>query len=373
MRKGEKEKASFKKARLAVKRRSPRLLVSASPFLFLLLAILFLASSVSAATTLAEYRREIQKTKNLVDVLVKAEAGDSSTAESAKSLQETLAKLRASLPVSEKIEWQGTSIETNNQWLPDKLNEYEKDESKHLIVLSEIGERLSSIEQKLDELEKAAASNRSKDEDKQKLGEILRREEYQKPKVEEKSLIRGFLEAIAKWFASEAPDPKLPSSPAGLESLSLAMQILLYVVILGAIGFLLYRFVPFFANRFNRREKREKKERVILGERIAADESADNIFSEAERLAREGNMRGAIRKGYIALLCELSDRKIIGLSRHKTNRDYLRDVRKRGELYENMNGLTSNFELHWYGAVEADEKDWEEFRNGYRRAMSAKN
>ena len=83
---------------------------------------------------------------------------------------------------------------------------------------------------------------------------------------------------------------------------------------------------------------------------------------EAERLAREGNLRQAIRKGYIALLCELSDRKLIGLAQHKTNRDYLRDVRRRHALYQNMSGLTDNFERHWYGFEKADEKDWEEFR-----------
>jgi hypothetical protein len=52
-----------------------------------------------------------------------------------------------------------------------------------------------------------------------------------------------------------------------------------------------------------------KQERVILGERISAEETAQILFAEAEHLARQGNLRGAIRKGYIALLCDLSDRK----------------------------------------------------------------
>jgi hypothetical protein len=80
-------------------------------------------------------------------------------------------------------------------------------------------------------------------------------------------------------------------------------------------------------------------------------------------------LRGAIRKGYIAFLCELSDRKIIGLSQHKTNRDYLRDVRKKDDLYENMSGLTNNYERHWYGFDAAEEKDWEEFKVRYKQAV----
>ena len=146
---------------------------------------------------------------------------------------------------------------------------------------------------------------------------------------------------------------------------------LLYALILGAIGFLLYRFAPFLLERFRSRKMGDKKERVILGERIAADETAHELFAEADRLARGGDLRGAIRKGYVALLCELSDRKVIGLSQHKTNRDYLRDVRKQTELHKNMSGLTNNYERHWYGFEDAREQDWEEFRNGYRKAINS--
>ncbi|CAN5138744.1 hypothetical protein BH20ACI1_BH20ACI1_08010 [soil metagenome] len=110
---------------------------------------------------------------------------------------------------------------------------------------------------------------------------------------------------------------------------------------------------------------------MILGERLSENETAQNLFNQAEQLAREGDLRGAIRKGYIALLCELSDRKIIGLAQHKTNRDYLRDVRTKRELYENMNGLTSNFERHWYGFDNAEITDWEEFRQNYKKAVNS--
>ena len=108
-----------------------------------------------------------------------------------------------------------------------------------------------------------------------------------------------------------------------------------------------------------------------MGEKLAADENAQTLFDEAEALARNGNLRGAIRKGYIALLCELSDRKIIGLAQHKTNRDYLRDVRKKDELYRNMNGLTTSFERHWYGFDDANENDWQEFKQIYQKAVNS--
>jgi len=88
-------------------------------------------------------------------------------------------------------------------------------------------------------------------------------------------------------------------------------------------------------------------------------------------LARVGDLRGAIRKGYVALLCELNDRKVIGLARHKTNRDYLRDMRKRSDILPNVQDLTSNFERSWYGLREAEASDWEDFRMRYRETVGA--
>lgn len=349
---------------------------SLSPFLLFSFSLILLISvlQISAATP-AEYRKKIQDGEMLIKDLSGLDKESLSPGERSGREKEILTRLRRDLPSSEKIEWKGASVETNNDWLQNRLNLYEKetDAAKRGAILTETGERLAAIGQKLDELEKAIESERTKDEDKRKLREILSREEYRKPEQEEKSFIQNLLEKIYGWFADKAPTPNIsPSTTKGFQSFSIIFQLLLYAAILSLIGFLIYRFAPFLAGRFRRRETREKKDRVILGERIAADESPDNIFSEAERLAREGNLRGAIRKGYIALLCDLSDRKVIGLSRHKTNRDYLRDVRKKRELYENMNGLTSNFERHWYGFDEAEEKDWEEFRSGYRKAVGIK-
>jgi hypothetical protein len=114
---------------------------------------------------------------------------------------------------------------------------------------------------------------------------------------------------------------------------------------------------------------RRKEPRVILGETLAPYETADDLISQAERLAQSGDLRAAIRKGYIAVLAELSDRKVLGLASHKTNRDYLRDVRRREELYQPMSEMTNTFERHWYGDVPAAEEDWQDFRLKYSEAV----
>ncbi|MDQ3710863.1 MAG: hypothetical protein M3388_01385 [Acidobacteriota bacterium] len=337
--------------------------------------MLILPSSIFART-LTAYRANINSAKLLAQNLFSPDTEDESFTDYLKLERETLREIRAKVPASEKIEWQNASVETNNQWLIDNLVRFEKEpreSPKRSQILIEIIERLDALDKKFDELENPSAQNRTKDEDKQKLAEILRREEYQQAEEKQESFFQKLYRKLIEWLAEflPRPNPSTASPTAGFGAVSFILQIILYALLFGAIGFLIYRFAPFFAKRFKNKERGEKKERVILGERLREDETAQNLFDEAERLARTGNLRGAIRKGYIALLCELSERKIIGLSQHKTNRDYLKDVRKQNDLYKNMSGLTSNYERHWYGFDSAEETDWEEFRNGYRKAVGS--
>jgi len=339
-----------------------------------LCVLIFLFSATGSAATLSEYHKKFHKAKESLDVLLFSDVEDSNKAENLAQERETLRDIRQKFPATEKVELQNTSVEVNNQWLLEGLRNFEneRDSTKRSAILSEISERLGAIETKLNELEKATNANRTKDEDKQKLAEILKRPEYQKPLEKEESFFQIMWREFKEWLAKFFPNLNLnPAPQTGFGALSFLLQIVIYGLVLGLIGFLIYRFAPFLRKRFKQKEKKEKGVRVILGEMLAADETSDNLFAEAERLAREGNLRAAIRKGYIALLCELADRKIIGLAQHKTNRDYLRDVCGQQKLHQNMNRLTGSFERHWYGFDSADERDWEDFRHGYKRAISS--
>lgn len=336
-------------------------------------ACLLLSPISISAKSLRQYHESVRQARDLTYTILYPEDEDETPKSPAISESQMLKKIRQSVPANEKVEWQGASVETNNQWLVDGLDEFERaatNSPQRETILTGISERLDALDRKIEELENPPAQNRAKDEDAQKLAEILRRDEYQKPEKQEESIFQKIYRKIIDWLASFFPRPKsdAPAS-SGSGALSFVLQMLLYALVIGVIAFLLYKFAPFLAGRFHRKVKKEKTERVILGERLAAEETAENLFAEAENLASTGNLRGAIRKGYIALLCELADRKIIGLARSKTNRDYLRDVRAKNELYQNMNGLTANFERHWYGFETAEEKDWEEFRRDYRQAV----
>lgn len=348
-----------------------------SRLIFCLLLCLFGWQTVVSAASLTAYRQKIQEVSKSVTNLNYSE--DSLTeAENIAQTGKFLQGIRAKLPATEKIELKETTFEVNHNWFLEKLKEFENESyysTKRTPIVDELSERLATLASKLIELENQEVSNRTKDQDKQKLNEILTREEYQPPQEKEETWLQRNWREFWEWFWSVNPKRERQMREEEPQGSPLLSSVLLYIIIgiaLLGIGFLIYRFAPFIAKRIREREKKEKKSRVILGETISADETSYNIFTEAENLARDGNLRGAIRKGYIALLCELSDRKLIALAGHKTNRDYLRDVRKQKELHQNMNVLTSNFERNWYGSKKTDDGDWEEFKQNYQQAMRQK-
>lgn len=270
-----------------------------------------------------------------------------------------------------RIETNGSVVEIDERWLAERVRSIENNPASAEAVLIEIDDRLAAIEFEIGELERAVAKERTKDQDKEKIAEILRRVEFQKPEPPKESWLDRLRKSIEDWLSEHFPKVSPPRGDStGMRTTSVVLQILLYALVIGAVGLIVYKFAPLVAARFRRAGREEDEDRVVLGERIGADQDSGTLFGDAERLAREGDLRGAVRKGYIAILCELADRKLVGLARHKTNRDYLRDIRKHRPLFDAMRGLTNRFERHWYGSEEVKNEDWEEFRREYQNTRS---
>lgn len=320
------------------------------------------------ASTPADYERRLDAARATVDALLHdADELDRETVTAA------VAAVKRNIPDSEKVDWQGGSVEVDNRWLALRLQNVsdEPDDVNRRAILAQISERLTAISESVKQLNDAAARKTTKDENKQKLAEILRREEYQKPAEKEKSLIQKWIDDLIDWLIRAFPRPEIsPSTSSGLGSLQFGLQILIYALVIGLMAFLIYKIAPLIMRSFGAKKEAKARARVILGERIEAHESSSRLFSEAERLAREGDLRSAIRKGYIALLCELSDRKLIRLAHNKTNRDYLRDIRTDQALFDDVDNLTRNFERTWYGLRAAGQEDWNEFRGRYMETVA---
>jgi hypothetical protein len=334
------------------------------------------AAATSQAVTFNQYCANVRQAIIVLENL-KINYGRETSAEEAAAFR----AIRKFLPAEQKVElFDGKTLNADSSWLLKSLEEIEKPsnvfvaESVKKAKLQAIVERLNAIEKRLADLEKSQSAARAANADKQKLEEILRRPEYQKPSEEkENSLLQKWINDFVSWLSSlfgtrSTKEEEKPVAPAvDLSPIGSLLNYLIIVVALAIIGFVVWRVaLPFVKNRSKRPKRRgEKEPRVILGETLAPDATADDLLTQADRLAQIGDVRAAIRKGYIALLCDLSDRKLLGLARHKTNRDYLRDLSQRQDILQPMRDATGSFERHWYGGIPANEIDWRQFKAKY--------
>jgi hypothetical protein len=270
-------------------------------------------------------------------------------------------KVRGLLPQRERVEWGGSFIEVDNNWLHTEINaparqgEYEK----RALMLRGVAVRLRSLEARLNEVTGgAAADTTDKDAERGRLNSILRSHEFDREAgPQQGNALQRLVKRFIEWLKSLMPEG-LALTPGASPRASTATQVIVFTLCLAVLGYvarlLWKRRRPGTASL-----KLKRKARVVLGERLEADQTASDLLEDAERLARAGNLRGAIRKAYVALLCELGDRGVVRLAQHKTNRDYLDAVRRaaRPRLYTELLPLTSDFELHWYGLRPASDAD----------------
>jgi hypothetical protein len=344
-----------------------------------ILAAFLAFSAVSGfAIPLNEYRNNVSRAVVLLDSMQSPDA-DATSAETLQNERAVLKEVRRLIPPKQKIEFAQTSIEANNAWLEKDLQTFEEmsaGDNNRTKFLTRTTEKLGAVRDRLDALAALQTAKQSQNENKQKLDRILRRPEFQKPEEKEKSVLEKWSEAFEKWLMDLFRNNEPNINPSNAPNLSALGSILSYLVIglaILIITFVVYRFLlPMMERERRLKITKTKEARVILGEKIGADESAEDLLAQAETLARAGDVRAAIRKGYIALLCELADRKILGLARHKTNRDYLRDLKQRPEIFQNVRAVTGSFERHWYGRVPASEQDWQAFRGNYEQAVKQK-
>jgi hypothetical protein len=228
-------------------------------------------------------------------------------------------------------------------------------------------ESLRALDERVNDLETAEQVTYDKNAANERLKGILARPEYSNSSSGQNALSRLLLDFI-RWLQNLFPKPAQVEPGRG----SVITQIVQFAVVVVALLLIAY-VVRLLLIRFKRpgaKKIRKKREpRIVLGERLEPEQTATDLLSEAEALARRGDLRGAIRKGYIALLVELGDRKLISLAQYKTNRDYLRSVSTHPQLHSRVKNLTDSFERHWYGYAQVTPTDWQDFRTGYREAL----
>ncbi|HEV7396918.1 MAG TPA: DUF4129 domain-containing protein [Pyrinomonadaceae bacterium] len=336
----------------------------------LLMAMILVCVQTGFAITFPEYRQRVKTAIHSLQSINPDQKQQLSTDD--PKIPVNVQAAREALPRKETIEWQGHEFVAENGWLDDQLKDVERSDttaSARSISLQRILERLEALDERLEEVDRYQGPLANKSDARDRLSTILQRSEYARA-VKEETAISRILRWIEKLVARLFPK-RNPLSPSKVTTISRFAQIFVIVIAVAALGYAIWTFAPKLLNRRKAKKPAKDTARVVLGERLEPDQTAADLLAEAERLARAGDLRGAIRKGYIALLVELADRKLISLAQYKTNRDYLRSIRSLTELHRNMESLTNKFEVHWYGFVPPNETDWAAFRAGYKEAVTS--
>ena len=334
-----------------------------------LVAFLFVCPANVAAIPIAEYQQRLKQVISELEKVVEVNK-DFDETEFENRMLETVEVVRATLPEHLTVEVDGEVCNVDNSSLHKSLEELKKlPGSEQFEKVEKITELLLAIDARITERQEAGARAESKQQAKSKLESILARPEYateQRGPHAITRLIRDFI----RWLQNLFPKRK-PVEPGRVDLITLIAQILVIGVALAVLLYVGKILLSRFGRTRRAKKPRKKEARIVLGERLEPEATSTDLLSQAELLARNGDLRAAIRKAYIAFLVELGDRKMISLAQHKTNRDYLNSVKSIAPLHANMRGLTDSFERHWYGFEQATPDDWQNFRAGFLAALRA--
>lgn len=338
-------------------------------FHLLLLALLLLVPFTVRADALspADYQDQLQRSIKALEDLQKTNE-DEHPEYYQYQLDQTIKTVTEALPEHEDVNASDDVCKVDNSWLTIALKDLKGSTPEQRATrLSQLIERLKAIEERVAYQQRPATPADTKTQAKEKLDGILARPEYASEIRGPNALTRLFQDFI-RWIISLLPE-RIQARPGGARWVTILAEGLVIVVAALVIFYVLRILLVKFRRPGKRRVKKKREARIVLGERLEPEETATDLLSEAEALARRGDVRAAIRKAYIALLVELGDRKVITLAQHKTNRDYLNAVRSIPLLHPAMRTLTESFERHWYGFADATENDWQNFRARYQAAL----
>jgi len=341
------------------------------------------ATITSAVSTRAQYLARVRESVEalesfaaLCEQLSRAEkpevwSKDSSALDIANDFPEkeraALERARTLLPRKERVESGVGPVEVDNSWLHSALDDYWKlkGRDERAAMLRSVAQSLRALGARIAEAEGSPAQD--KDAERGRLNSILRDPDFNRPP--QGNAFQRIMEGIRDWLGRRAP--RLGGGAAPNPALSLLAQILVIALCVAVLAYVARRL---WLGRVRELKslKLKRRPRVILGERLDADATPADLLASAESLARAGDLRGAVRKAYVALLCGLGDGGVIRLAQHKTNRDYLEAVRRADsqKLYAEMLPLTRGFEQHWYGLRDTTLAEWDDFSARCRQALA---
>jgi hypothetical protein len=330
-----------------------------------LVSLCALRVSVQGRSTVVDYANRLDRAEQMVKEAIE---GNSAASELGTIMNE----VKRLLPAREEVDFDGVGAHINNAWLHESADKVVKNAEvvaeDRLRILGEISARLARLRQSVISARRAEPG--ASQDQRARLDGILARPEYQPEEKSESTIarwIRQIKEFILRLLRILFGSPSARSPQSGGEGLIIVLRALIVLVVTVALIFGSAK----LARRFQARRKpaEEAKTREALGEEIPEDATAADLFAMASELARQGEYRKAIRRAYIALLCDLDQRGKLRLGRSKTNRDYLDAMRSERLIYPTFSVMTLAFERAWYGQERATEEEFRNFVTLYQEAV----
>jgi Domain of unknown function (DUF4129) len=289
----------------------------------------------------------------------------------APELATKMNEVKRLLPVSEEVEFNGATTRVDNAWLHkavDSAVKTEGDDERRLQMLGEISTCLARLRQSVKSAQ--TAEDQASQDQRGRLDDILARPEYQPEEERESTIarwVRSLKEFIYRLLRKLFGGSSARAPQTGGGGLVMVLQALILLALAAALIFGAAKLVRRFQLRQKPAEKAETRE--ALGEEIPEYATAADLFAMASELARQAEYRKAIRRAYIALLCDLDQRGKLRLGRSKTNRDYLDAMRSEQRIYPTFSVMTFAFERAWYGQAHATEEEFHNFVSLYQEAI----
>lgn len=170
--------------------------------------------------------------------------------------------------------------------------------------------------------------------------------------------IAEWIRAIERWIDKHwrQPSPKLDTDRAGGDTSAKSILKIILVILASALVVMLGWSIRNYIVRTRAESAAAPLPRKIdsLDENVTADLLPEDDWL---RLAREsitnGDLRAGLRALFLAALAHLAQREVIALARHKSNRDYHAELRRRtpeqSQLHEAFSENMRDLERVWYG------------------------
>lgn len=321
-----------------------------------LLVLCGFASEADAAAKLLNYENRVVRAAEQIE-RIKADK---------EYAEEGIVYIKRLLPRSEQIEFEGREVTVDNTWLYVLLDSYaaEKDPQQRGARLNEAVGRLRALD---DHLRRSEAPPSETATRREKIREILSRPAYQ---PEQETAVGIYVKRVLRKVGEIIGEIKsaltrMLEKLFGASAQAGWVSNLLLVLVLAAAAIVIVR----MAKRMRVPRAKRRKTRLVLGEEIAADGTSRTLAEAGFAAARAGDFRTAVRKLYISLLYELSERNLIELEDSATNHEYLNKVSRFSVLAAPMRYLTDRFDYVWYGMFPSSDEDFADYLARYLEAM----